>query len=63
MDVDWYIINIILEHVLPYAGFIGCNYNTFVLKHQNGQAHVAEPGIWRIKNVGNQLIRMGPIDL
>lgn len=43
MYADWYIPNIIQEHVLPYAGFI--DYNNLlaaIMPHDNAQVHVAE---------------------
>lgn len=50
MNADWYISNIIEEHVLPYVGFIG--YDRFVFMQDNARAHVARTVLQYLEEVG-----------
>lgn len=59
MNADWYIRNIIEEHVLPYAGFIG--YDNFVLMHDNARAHAARTVIQYLQDVGIEALDWPPM--
>lgn len=50
MNADWYLLNIIEEHVLPYVGFIG--YDRFVLMQDNARPHVARTVYQYFEEVG-----------
>lgn len=48
MIVDWYIHNILEEHVALYADFIEYNY----FEHDNARAHAARTVVEYIDGVG-----------
>lgn len=59
MDADWYLRNIIEEHVLPYIGFIG--YDRFVLMQDNARPHVAGAVLQYFEQVGIASLDWPPI--
>lgn len=59
MNADLYIRDILEEHVVPYAGFIG--YDRFVLMHDNARAHAAEPVIQYLQDVGIESLDWPPL--
>lgn len=59
MNAEWYIANILKEHVLPYAGFIG--YDNFVLMHDNVRAHAAKIVNHYLVDVGIEALEWPPM--
>lgn len=49
LTADRYVSDILLEHVIPYAGFIGEN---FMLMHDNARCHTARETVEFLREVG-----------
>lgn len=59
MTADWYMWNILEEHVLPYVDFI--SYDNFVLMNNNAHADAARTVIQYFEVVGIEALEWSPI--